>query len=101
MGRAPWNYIRRLGLDGIPLAHSLGPPSLPTRLAYGFGCGCLQSLISHPRSVHLSAGFAPPDSWLHAHDLWVCMACHELSADGLLVPGSEVLLGGASSAGGR
>jgi len=31
------------------------------------GWGCLQSLVSHLRSVHLSAGSAPPDSWLQAH----------------------------------
>jgi len=26
--------------------------------------GCLQSLVCHHRSVHLSAGSAPPGSWL-------------------------------------
>jgi len=46
------------------------------------GCGCLQSLVSHLRSVHLSAGSAPPDSWLQAQNLRVCLACHELSVVG-------------------
>jgi len=38
------------------------------------GCGCLQSLISHLRSVHLSAGSSPPDAWLRARNLRVCLA---------------------------
>jgi len=50
------------------------------------GWGCLQSLVSHLRSVHLSAGSAPPDSWLQAHNLRVCLACHELSAVGSTCP---------------
>jgi len=48
---------------------------------------CLQSLVSHHRSVRLSAGSAPPDSWLRAHNLRVCLACHELSALGSRCPG--------------
>jgi len=51
------------------------------------GWGCLQSLISHLRSVHLSAGSAPPDGWLQAHNLRVCLACQELSAVGSRCPG--------------
>jgi len=46
------------------------------------GWGCLQSLVNHLRSVHLSTGSAPPESWLRAHNLRVCLACHELSAVG-------------------
>jgi len=42
---------------------------------------------SHLRSVHLSAGSTPPDSWLQAHNLRVCLACHELSAVGSRCPG--------------
>jgi len=51
------------------------------------GWGWLQSLVSHLRSVHLSAGSAPPDSWLQAHNLRVCLACHVLSAVGSRFPG--------------
>jgi len=51
------------------------------------GWGCLQSLVSHLRSVHLSAGSAPPDSWLQAHNLRVCLVCHERSAVGSRCPG--------------
>jgi len=40
------------------------------------GWGCLPSLVNYLRSVHLSAGSAPPDSWLRAHNLRVCLACH-------------------------
>jgi len=46
------------------------------------GWGCLPFLISHLRSVHLSAGSAPPDGWLQAHILRLCLACHEVSAVG-------------------
>jgi len=49
--------------------------------------GCLQSLVSHLRSFHLSAGSAPPDKWLQAHNLRPCLACHELSAVGSRCPG--------------
>jgi len=51
------------------------------------GWGCLQSLVSHLRSVNLSAGSAPPESWLQAHNLRVCLACHVLSAVGSRCPG--------------
>jgi len=51
------------------------------------GWGCMQSLVNHLRSVHLSAGSAPPDDWLRAHNLRVCLACHELSAMGSRCPG--------------
>jgi len=51
------------------------------------GWCCMQFLVSHLRSVHLSAGSAPPDSWLQAHNLRVCLACHERSAVGSRCPG--------------
>jgi len=46
------------------------------------GWGCLQFLVSHLCSVQRCAGSDPPDSWLQAHNLRVCLACHELSAPG-------------------
>jgi len=51
------------------------------------GWGCLQSLISHLRSVYLSTGSAPHESWPQAHNRRVCLACHELSAVGSRCPG--------------
>jgi len=38
------------------------------------GWGCLQSLVSQLRSVHLSMGAAPPDAWLDTHGLRACLA---------------------------
>jgi len=51
------------------------------------GWGCLQSLISHLRSVHLSAASAPPEVCLRALNLRVCLACNELSAVWARFPG--------------
>jgi len=63
------------------------PPCARSEVAFPKGWGCLQSLISQLRSVHLSAGSAPPDAWLRAHNLHVCLDCHELSAVGARCPG--------------
>jgi len=51
------------------------------------GWGCLQSLVVHLRTVHLSTGAAPPDAWLYAHSLRVCSACREISSQGARCPG--------------
>jgi len=50
------------------------------------GWGCLQSLVSHLRSVHLSTGAAPQDAWLDTHGLRVCLACWEITAQGAGCP---------------
>jgi len=46
------------------------------------GWSCLHSLVSHLRSVHLSTAAAPPDAWLDAHGLRVCLACREINPQG-------------------
>jgi len=46
------------------------------------GWGCLQPLVSHLRSLHLSTGAAPPEAWLDAHGFRVCLACREMSPQG-------------------
>jgi len=51
------------------------------------GWGCLQSLVSLLRSVHLSTGAVPPDACRDAHGLRVCLACRELSSQWVLYPG--------------
>jgi len=48
---------------------------------------CLQSLVSHLRSVHLSTGAAPPDEWLDAHGLRVCLKNREITPKGARCPG--------------
>jgi len=45
------------------------------------GWGCLQSLVSHLCSVHLSTGAAPPDAWLDAQGLRVCLTSREISPE--------------------
>jgi len=51
------------------------------------GWSCLQSLVSHLRSVHLSTGAAPPDAWPDSHGLRVCLACREITPQGSRCPG--------------
>jgi len=51
------------------------------------GWGCLQSLVSHLRSVHISTGVAPADVWLDSHGLRVCLACREITPQGSRCPG--------------
>jgi len=51
------------------------------------GWSCLQSLVSHLRSVHLSTGAAPPDAWLDTHGLRVCLSCREITPQGARCPG--------------
>jgi len=50
------------------------------------GWSCLQSLVSHLRSVHLSTGAAPPDAWLDSQGLRVCLACREITPQGSRCP---------------
>jgi len=51
------------------------------------GLSCLQSLVSHLRSVHLSTVAAPPDAWLDSHGLRVCLACRAITPQGARCPG--------------
>jgi len=51
------------------------------------GWGCLQSLVSHLRSVHMSTGAAPPDAWLDSHCLRVCLASREITPQVSRCPG--------------
>jgi len=48
---------------------------------------CLQSLVYHLRTVHLSMGAAPPDAWLDTHGRRVCLACREITPQGARCPG--------------
>jgi len=42
--------------------------------------------VSHLLLVHLSTGAAPPDSWLDAHGLRVCLACRDITPQGSRFP---------------
>jgi len=51
------------------------------------GWSYMQSLVSHPRPVHLYTGAAPPDAWLDTHGLRVCLACREITPQRARCPG--------------
>jgi len=60
------------------------------------GWSCLQSLVSHLRSVHLSTG---TDAWLDTHGLRVGLACREITPTRGAVPGTTLLHGGTGGTG--
>jgi len=61
------------------------------------GWSCLQSLVSHLLSVHLSTGTAPPDAWIDTHGLRVWPGLPGNYPTRVSVPGTTLLHGGAGS----